>query len=181
MLVGSLREDGYSARLAAALARLALDRLDFVAAPIRALPLYDPGLELDPPAAWQGFRAAVRSADAVLFVTPEYNRSIPGSLKNAIDIGSRPYGESVFFGRPAAVVSQSPGALGGFGAHHAVRQTLVSLGMPTLPQPEVYLGGAGAILGPGGTILDEGARTFLESFVHAFAAWIARFASRDPL
>ena len=104
------------------------------------LPLYNPDLDgATPPAAWTAFRARIKSADAVLFVTPEYNRSVPGVLKNAIDVGSRPYGQSAFAGKPAAVVSSSIGPISGFGANHHLRQSLAFLDMPTLQQPEVYL------------------------------------------
>jgi chromate reductase len=174
VLVGSLRAESISLRLAQALTSIAADRLALRVVPID-LPLYNQDLDTsNPPGAWSDFRAAVARADAVLFVTPEYNRSIPGGLKNAIDVGSRPYGKSVFARKPAAVVSQSPGAIGGFGANHVLRQSLVFLDMPTLQQPEIYLGRADSALGPGGTVTDEGVRTLLKAFTDAFADWIDR-------
>ncbi|WP_157221125.1 NADPH-dependent FMN reductase [Flavisphingomonas formosensis] len=174
VMVGSLRRDGYSSLLARALAALAPASLTLDIVSIRDLPLYDADLDDDPPEAYTLFRDAVRAADAVLFVTPEYNRSIPAPLKNAIDVGSRPYGQSVFSRKPAAVVSQSPGAMGGFGANHAVRQSLVFLNMPTLQQPEIYLAHSDALFDEDGAIAEEKTRQFLTQFLHAFEAWIAR-------
>jgi chromate reductase len=176
VLVGSLRAESFSLRLAEALTAIAADQLHLRVVPID-LPLYNQDLDTEePPQAWRDFRAAVARADAVLFVTPEYNRSIPGGLKNAIDVGSRPYGKSVFALKPAAVVSQSPGAIGAFGANHVLRQSLVFLDMPTLQQPEIYLGRADSVLGPGGTVTDDGVRALLKTFADAFADWIDRLA-----
>lgn len=176
VLVGSLRADGFSARLARVLASVAPKSLVMQRVDISDLALYNPELEVEPPDAWLRFRGEIRAASAVLFVTPEYNRSIPGALKNAVDVGSRPYGESVFAGKPAAVISQSTGPMGGFGANHALRQSLVFLDMPTLQQPEVYLGGSANVLGSGGEVNDEGTRCLLASFMDAFVAWIQKQA-----
>jgi chromate reductase len=118
------------------------------------------------------FRDAVRPKDAVLFVTPEYNRSVPGALKNAIDVGSRPYGHSVWSRKPAAIVSTSPGALGGFGANHHLRQSLVFLDMPVLQQPEAYIGHANTLFTADGEVTDDGTRKFLTGFMTAFAGLI---------
>ena len=114
------------------------------------------------------------STRAVLFVTPEYNRSVPGVLKNAIDIASRPYGKSAWDGKPCAVVSVSPGAIGGFGANQHLRQSLVFLNMPVLQQPEAYVGGAGDMFDADGRVTKEATRAFLQKFVNAFAAWVER-------
>ena len=178
VLVGSLRPKGYSNQLAHALIALSPERLAPHVVAIGDLPLYSEDLETAPPAAWLRFRDTVRAARAVLFVTPEYNRSIPGGLKNAIDVGSRPYGQSVFFGKPAAVVSQSPGAVGGFGAHHALRQTLVFLDMPVLQQPERYISRSNELFDEKGVVKSEETRKFLSGFMIAFAGWIDRFADR---
>ncbi|MDB4887218.1 MAG: NADPH:quinone oxidoreductase [Gemmatimonadetes bacterium] len=172
VIVGSLRRESFSRRLAVALVALAPAELALTIVEIRDLALYDEDTEANPPAPWLAFRDQVRAADAVLFVTPEYNRSIPGALKNALDVGSRPYGHSVWSGKPAAVVSNSPGALGGFGANHHLRQCLVFLDMPALQQPEVYLGGVNTLLGGPGEIANEGTRTFLTGFLVTFARWI---------
>jgi len=174
VLVGSLRKESFSRRLALAMIKLAPAGLTLGIVEIRDLPLYDEDGEASPPAAWTTFREQVRKADAVLFVTPEYNRSVPGCLKNAIDVGSRPYGKSVWSGKPAGVVSNSPGLIGGFGANHHLRQSLVFLDMPTLQQPEVYLGGVNKVLGDDNTITVDATRTFLTGFMTTFAAWIGK-------
>jgi chromate reductase len=139
---------------------------------IGKLPLYNQDEEESPPQAWLDFRERIGRADAALFVTPEYNRSIPGTIKNAIDVGSRPYGESAWEGKPAAVVSVSPGALGAFGANHHLRQTLVFLKMPVHQQPEVYLGRISELLDKDGNLTSESTREFLSGFMQAFQSWI---------
>ena len=118
--------------------------------------------------------------DGILFVTPEYNRSVPAALKNAIDVGSRPYGASVWSGKPAGVVSQSPGAIGGFGANHHLRQSLVFLDMPAMQQPEAYVGHAASLFNEAGTLAEGAGKTFLESFVTAFVAWVELHARAKP-
>ena len=179
VIVGSLRRDSFSKQTAAAIARLAPQDLRFEQVPIGELPLYNEDLETDhPPRAWSVFRERIRKADAVLFVTPEYNRSVPAALKNAIDVGSRPYGASVFDGKPAAVVSMSVGALAGFGANHHLRQSLVFLNMPTLQQPEAYIGNAGSLFDADGQIKSAGTEEFLRSFTAAFSSWIERHQPR---
>ena len=172
VVIGSLRSDSYSSRVARVLGEVAPNRLRFSHVEIGNQPLYNQDLDSRPPEPWATLRQSIRGASAVLFVTPEYNRSVPGVLKNAIDIASRPYGHSVFDAKPAAVVSQTPGALGGFGANHALRQSLVFLNMPTLQQPEVYLGKVGTMFDDVGVLTDEATRKFLGSFMQSFAAWI---------
>ena len=174
VIVGSLREGSLNRKAAEALAGLAPDTLDMRFVEIGDLPHYDEDAEKSgPPAEWAHFREELGAADAVLFVTPEYNRSVPGVLKNAIDVGSRPYGRSVWSGKPAAVMSVSPGAIGGFGANHHLRQSLVFLDMPVLQQPEAYVGGAGELFAEDGSLANEGTRKFFGKFVTAFADWIA--------
>jgi chromate reductase, NAD(P)H dehydrogenase (quinone) len=136
------------------------------------LPLYNQDYDASPPAAWISFRARVKAADAVLFVTPEYNRSVPAPLKNALDVGSRPYGQSVWNGKPGAVVSASPSAIGGFGSNHHLRQALVFLNVPAMQQPEAYIGQADKLFDADGRLSNDATRTFLQTFVQAFAAWI---------
>jgi chromate reductase len=172
VLVGSLRKDSFNRRMAHALARLAPGSLKLGIVEIGALTLYNQDEDENPPAVWTGFRQQVKAADAVLFVTPEYNRSVPGVLKNAIDVGSRPYGKSVWAGKPGAVVSVSPGAIGGFGANHHLRQSLVFLDVPVLQQPEAYIGNAAALFDEKGEIVNEGTKEFLVKFISAFAGWI---------
>ena len=145
VLVGSLRKESYTRRAAEALAGVAPPHLRFRFIDIAA-PLYNQDLDTDaPPGDWTRLRDDVRGADAVLFATPEYNRSVPGVLKNAIDVASRPYGQGAINGKAAAVISVSPGAFGGFGANHHLRQSAVFLDMPMLQQPEVYVAGAAAL------------------------------------
>ena len=130
-------------------------------------------LAATPPPAYTAFRERIRAADGILFITPEYNRSVPGALKNAIDVGSRPYGKAAWSGKPCAIVSPSPGALGGFGANHHLRQMLPFLNMPAMPAPEAYLGGI-ADKFDGDRLSDESLRSFLQTFVDAFAGWVER-------
>lgn len=172
VLVGSLRKASYNRKMALALAKLAPETLKLGIVEIGALPLYNQDEDDNPPSDWTRFRDSVKAADAVLFVTPEYNRSVPGVLKNAIDVGSRPYGSSVWSGKPGAVVSVSPGAMGGFGANHHLRQSLVFLDMPTLQQPEAYIGGAATLFDDAGDIAKEDTKKFLTKFLETFAAWI---------
>ncbi len=172
-LIGSLRKESLTRKTAGALAALAPASLSLKVVEIGGLSLYNQDDEASPPAAWVDFRDRVRAADAVLFLTPEYNRSVPGVLKNALDLGSRPYGKNVFDGKPGAVVSVSPGAMGGFGANHHLRQSLVFLNVPVLQQPEAYLGGADQLFDDQGQIKVDSTREFLRKFMHAFAAWIA--------
>jgi NAD(P)H-dependent FMN reductase/ketosteroid isomerase-like protein len=138
------------------------------------LPLYNEDLEQSAPPAWQQFRAELRGSHAVLFVTPEYNRSVPGCLKNALDVGSRPSNQSVFDGLPAAVVSVTPYKLGAFGANHALRQTFVFLNMPVLQQPEAYVGKVADALDDSGNVKDPETAQLFEKFMRAFADWIAQ-------
>jgi chromate reductase len=174
VLVGSLRKDSINRKIALALKDLAPASLDLQIVEIGDLPLYNEDIDgASPPSAYATFRERLGSADGLLFVTPEYNRSVPGALKNAIDVGSRPYGKSAFSGKPGAVISASPGAIGGFGANHHLRQSLVFLDVPCLQQPESYLGGAGSFFDEAGT-LSEKTRPFLQGFIDAFAAWVEK-------
>lgn len=174
ILVGSLRKASVNRKVAHALADLSPEGLKLQIVEIGDLPLYNPDLdEANPPAAWTAFRDKVRGFDAVLFVTPEYNRSVPGALKNALDVGSRPYGKSVWSGKPGAVISVSPGALAAFGANHHLRQSLVFLDVPTLQQPEAYVGDAFNLFDDDGKLINDNTASFLSTFVEKFAAWIA--------
>src|SRR3569623_1474548 len=175
ILVGSLRMGSFTRKGAEALGELAPETLKLRFVEIGDLPLYDQDAEdAGAPAQWVRFREEVRGADAVLFATPEYNRSVPGCLKNAIDVGSRPYGSSVWDGKPGAVVSVSPGAIGGFGANHHLRQSLVFLNVPVLQQPEAYVGGVTKLLDEQGKLANAATRAFLGKFMAAFADWIER-------
>ena len=140
IIVGSLREGSINRKVARSICGLRGDNLDCSMIEIGDLPLYNQDLDANPPEQWVRFREQVAAADGVLFVSPEYNRGIPGVLKNAIDVGSRPYGQSVFDKKPAAIVTASPGSIGGFGSNHQIRQACVFLNMPVMQQPEAYLG-----------------------------------------
>lgn len=174
VVVGSLRKESWNRKIAKELIRLAPESMKLEFVEFGDLPLYNEDLETaEPPKQWTEFRAAISSNDAVIFVTPEYNRTIPGGLKNAIDVGSRPYGSSVWSGKPAAVISASTGAVGGFGANHVLRQSLVFLGMPTL-QHEAYIGGVSKLFDENGT-LAESTGNFLKKFLGEYKEWISRF------
>ena len=179
VVVGSLRKDSVTRKVARAIEALAPKSLTFVEVPIGDLPLYDQDAEASPPAAYVTFRNRIKAADAVLFATPEYNRSVPGGLKNAIDVGSRPYGQSAWNGKPAAVVSVSPGAIGAFGANHHLRQSLVFLNMPAL-QHEAYVGNAFSLFDETGELTNEATADFLRAFGQTFADWIEKIAPAGP-
>ena len=175
VLVGSLRKESFTRKVAKSLFELAPPPLKLEIVEIGNLPLYNQDLETaNTPAAWVAFRDRMRAADAVLFVTPEYNRSVPGGLKNAIDVGSRPYGKSIFSKKPAGIISVSPGAIGGFGANQHLRQSLVFLDMPPLQMPEAYIGGADKLFDETGKLINSSTREFLSKYMQAFAAWIER-------
>jgi len=176
-IVGSLRKDSLNRKMAQAIIAAASPALAGRIVDID-MPLFNQDLEATPPASWVAFREAIRPVDAVLFVTPEYNRSMPAALKNALDVGSRPYGHSVWTSKPAAVISVSPGATGGFGANHHLRQSLVSLDMPTMAQPEAYIGHAGAAFDGEGKIATEALAKLIANFAAAFARWTAVHAGR---
>ena len=174
VLVGSLRRASISAGIAEALGQLAPASLRLHRISIDALPVYNPDLEEDAPEPWSTLRELVRKADAILFVTPEYNRSVPAVLKNAVDVGSRPKEQNAWNGKPAAVISLSQGTLGGFGAAHHLRQSLVCLNVLTMPTPEVYLSFANKMLDASGQISSTDTRGFLSDVLASFSAWIDR-------
>ena len=174
VIVGSLRKDSLNRKMAKALAAIAPASLSLEIVEIGGLPLYNQDDDAAPPAPSVAFKEKIAGADAVLFVTPEYNRSVPGVLKNAIDVASRPYGKSAWKGKPAAVMSLSPGGIGGFGANHHLRRSLVFLDMPVLQQPEAYVGNVATLIGDDGTVTVEATRTFLEGFMQRFSDWIGK-------
>lgn len=173
VFVGSLRKDSINRKVANALVALAPAPLELTIVEIGHLPIYNQDADANPPAEWTAFRKRVKAADAVLFVTPEHNRSVPAAMKNALDVASRPYGQNAWNGKPGAVVSASPGAIGGFGANHHLRQSLVFLNVPAMQQPEAYLGHADKLFDADGKLASDGTRKFLEGFMQAFARWIA--------
>ncbi|MEI8198591.1 MAG: NAD(P)H-dependent oxidoreductase [Eubacteriales bacterium] len=174
VFVGSLRKESFTGKIASALSELAPAGFVFERVRIDGLPMYNQDLDdsKTPPAQWEAFRDSVKKYDAVLFLTPEYNRSVPAVLKNALDVGSRPYGKSVWSGKPGAVVSVTPGALGAFGANHHLRQSLVFLNIPTMQQPEAYIGNASALFDTDGILINEGTRDFLQKFIDSYVSWV---------
>ena len=173
IIVGSLREGSINRKVARSICAFTADKLDSRIVEIGDLPLFNQDIENDPPEAWTRFREAIKAVDGVLFVTPEYNRSIPGVLKNAIDVGSRPYGRNVFAKKPAAIVSASPGAIGGFGANHHLRQSCVFLDMPVMQQPEAYLGHVtDDSFDADGELVDANFKKVVVKLAAAFADWV---------
>src|SRR5688572_24622408 len=172
VLVGSLRKESYNLKIAKTFMTMAPENLSLELLPIGDLPLYNEDIDVTPPEQYKSFRERIKSCDGVLFVTPEYNRSVPGVLKNAIDVGSRPYGKNSWAGKPGAVVSVSPGASGGFGANHHLRQSLVFVNVPAMPQPEVYIGNAHKLFNENGDLVNDSTREFLRNFLTAFEHWV---------
>ena len=175
VLIGSLRKESITRKVAVALASVAPPSLNLEIVEIGGLALYNQDLDTEsPPPEWAAFRQRIARAHAAIFATPEYNRSVPGVLKNAIDVASRPHGKSAWAKKPAAVVSVSPGALAAFGANHHLRQMLVFLDMPTLQQPEMYIGHAAPMFDASGKLTNDSTRDFLTKAMAAFAAWIEK-------
>jgi chromate reductase len=173
IIVGSLREGSINRKVARSICALRNDNLDCSMVEIGDLPLYNQDLDPSPPEQWVRFRKQIAEADGVLFCSPEYNRGIPGVLKNAIDIGSRPYGQSVFDKKPAAIVTASPGSIGGFGSNHQIRQAAVFLNMPVMQQPEAYLGHVTDDSFEADGKLKEGPlKGLIASLAHAFHDWV---------
>ena len=173
IIVGSLRKDSLNRNVARSICALRGDNLDCSMIEIGDLPLYNQDHDADPPEQYVRFRQQIGQADGVLFVSPEYNRGIPGVLKNAIDVGSRPYGQSVFDKKPAAIVTASPGSIGGFGANHQIRQACVFLNMPVMQQPEAYLGHVTDDSFDESGCLKEGPlKELITRLAHAFHDWV---------
>src|ERR1700748_2235525 len=143
VIVGSLRKESFSLKIANALAKLAPDTLKLEVVTLNGISFFNQDLEATPPADWVAFREKIQKSDGVIFVTPEYNRAIPGVLKNAIDVASRPYGKSSFLGKPVGIVSNSPGPLGGVSAAKTLQNILPGISGPIMGQPEIYLNGVG--------------------------------------
>jgi chromate reductase, NAD(P)H dehydrogenase (quinone) len=175
VIVGSLRKGAYTRMLANALREISPPSLRLADITIGELPLYNADLETDePPAAWTNFRTQVKACDAILFVTPEFNRSMPAALKNALDVGSRPWGYNAWNGKPAGVVSLTPGALGAMAANHHLRQVLLAVNLAAMPYPEAYISGAATLFDEKGRLTSAATRDFLGSFMQAFAVWVGR-------
>jgi NAD(P)H-dependent FMN reductase len=178
LIVGSLRKASFTRKIALAAQGQAPDRLDCRIVEIGDLAMYNQDLDDHPPAAWEKFRDEMRATDGVLFLTPEYNRSFPGCLKNAIDIGSRPQGKNLWDGKPAGIISVTPYQLGAFGANHAVRQALVFINVPVMQQPEAYIGKVEELLDTDGRLKNADTGKLLTKFMNALADWVA--ANKRP-
>lgn len=173
IIVGSLRTDSVNRKVARTMCANRDDSLDCTIVEIGDLPLFNQDIEGSPPPQWIAFREQIAAADGVLFVTPEYNRGIPGALKNAIDVGSRPYGQSVFAKKPTAIVTASPGGIGGFGCNHQLRQCCVFLDMPVMQQPEAYLGHVtDDSFDADGQLKDGPLKDVVTKLAYAFAGWV---------
>jgi chromate reductase, NAD(P)H dehydrogenase (quinone) len=175
IIVGSLREGSLNRKMARSICAIRGDNLDCSMVEIGDLPLYNQDYDALPeqPEAYVRFRDQIRSADGILFVSPEYNRGMPGVLKNAIDVGSRPYGQSVWDRKPAAIVTVSPGSIGGFGSNHQIRQSCVFLNMPVMQQPEAYLGHVSdESFDEKGQLNDGPLKELVTKLAHAFHDWV---------
>ena len=178
MIAGSLRKEAFSRKLANALAALSPAGLKLELVEIGQLALYNQDLEASPPAEWVAFRERIKRADGVVFVTPEYNRSMTGALKNALDVGSRPYGKNNWDNKPGLVVSCSPGNIGAFGANHHLRQSLVFLNVLPMQQPEAYISGVDKIFDESGAVSNDKSREFLTKIMLAYEGWVNLLAKR---
>jgi chromate reductase len=178
VLIGSLRKGSYTRMVAKAAIAQAPAGLSCRIVEIGDLAMYNQDLDEDPPAPWTRFRAEIAEVQAVLLFTPEYNRSIPACLKNALDVGSRPAGKSVWDGKPTGVASVTPYKLGAFGANHHVRQSLVFLNMPAMAQPEAYIGGAADLFDDQGKLTHDDTRQFLTRFITAFETFARLFVDQ---
>ena len=176
IIAGSLRKESYSKKIAKNVLSMAPEGFEFSIISIDDLPVYNQDFDDEEIESYNSFRSTVNGVDGIIFITPEYNRSVPSALKNAIDVGSRPYGQSVWNNKPAAIFSLSIGTISGFGANHHLRQSLAFLNMPTMQQPEVYLANIGEALDENGNIVNEQVRSFLQQAVDAYTAWFKRTA-----
>lgn len=178
VFVGSLRKESYNLKTAKALQALAPQTLSLNIINISNLPMFNEDLESNPPQQWVTLREEIIAADGLLFLTPEYNRSVPAVLKNAIDVGSRPYGKNAWNEKPGAVISVSIGNISGFGANHHLRQSLVFVNVPTMPQPEAYIGNCANLFDEHGNLINDSTKKFLETFLTAFEKWVTANVSK---
>lgn len=174
VIVGSLRKESWNLKIAKILIALAPSSLYLEIIKIGQLPLYNQDDDASPPTASKEFKEKIKALDGILFVTPEYNRSMPGVLKNALDIASRPYGQSAWDGKPGAVISVSPGIIGGFGANHHLRQSLVVLNVPCMQQPEAYIGNVASLLDENDNLINKSIEQFLCNFMSAYSVWVCQ-------
>lgn len=178
VIVGSLRKESFNLKTAKAVMNMAPESMDMELLDISGLPMFNEDLEGNPPNEWVELRKKIQATDGLLFFTPEYNRSVTGVLKNAIDVGSRPYGENSWNGKPAGVVSVSIGNISGFGANHHLRQSLTFVNVPTMAQPEAYIGGAADLFDENGMLNNDSTKQFLKTFVEEFEKWVETFVEK---
>ena len=174
VIVGSIRKESFTLKIANALAKLAPATLKLDVTTLHGISFFNQDLEATPPADWVAFREKLQESNGVLFVTPEYNRAIPGVLKNAIDVGSRPYGKSSFLGKPVGIVSNSPGPLGGVSAAKTLQNILPGISGPIMGQPEIYLNGVGDAFDEKGSLTKESLQKVLQQYLDAFAAFVEK-------
>jgi chromate reductase len=174
VIVGSLRKESFTLKIANALAKLSPGTLKLEVVTLHGISFFNQDLEATPPADWLAFREKIQKSSGVLFVTPEYNRSIPGVLKNAIDVASRPYGKSSFLGKPIGIISNSPGPLGGVSAAKHLQNILPGISGPILGQPEIYLNGVGDAFDDKGHLTKESLQKMLQQYIDAFAAHVEK-------
>jgi chromate reductase len=173
-IAGSLRKDSFSLKIAHALAKLAPASLKLEVITPAGISFFNQDLEGAPPADWLSFREKIQKSDGVIFVTPEYNRAIPGVLKNAIDVASRPYGKSSFNGKPVGIIANSPGPLGGVSAAKTLQNILPGISGPIMQQPEAYLNGVGDAFDADGNLTKESLKPVLQAYIDAFAVHVAK-------
>lgn len=176
IIIGSLRKESFSKKIGKALPAMAPEGFEFKTIRLDDLPIYNQDFDdhNEVPEAYTTFRNEVKQLDGFIFITPEYNRSVPAVLKNALDVGSRPYGKSVWDGKPGAIFSNSPGVVGGFGANHHLRQSLVFLNIPVMQQPEVYLSKINELFDESGTIKEGETKDFIKKAVDAYITWFSQ-------
>lgn len=175
VIVGSLRKESYNRKIANELTRLAEGNLDLEIVEIGNLPLYNEDLDDNPPQEWTEFREKIKDSAGILIISPEYNRTIPGALKNAVDVGSRPYGSSVWPGKPGAVITSSVSPLGGLAANHHIRQAFVFIDVTLMQQPEAYIGNASKIFKEDGKTFVDETEKIMQKFVDSFTDWVNKF------
>src|SRR6201994_3532916 len=175
VIVGSLRKESFSVKIANALAKLAPPSLKLEVVTLHGISFFNQDLEANPPADWLAFREKIQKSNGVIFVTPEYNRAIPGVLKNAIDVASRPYGKSSFLGKPTGIISNSPGPLGGVSAAKTLQNILPGIAGPILGQPEIYLNAVGDAFDDNGELAKDSLKTVLQQYIDAFATFVTRY------
>ncbi|MDI6619290.1 MAG: NAD(P)H-dependent oxidoreductase [Clostridiales bacterium] len=179
VFVGSLRKASFSRAIANFVSSLAPENFKMNIIDLADLPMYNQDLDDEgrPPESWTKFRTKIKPLDGCLFVTPEYNRSVPAVLKNALDVGSRPYGQNAWSGKAGGIISVSPGSLGAFGANHHLRQSMVFLNILLLQQPEAYIRNVSSILNEKGDVVNESMKKFLQQYMDSFVKWVNTISS----